>query len=103
MKQAQVKKSTYKKPLSFSAKTPVGRKKQEILSSSGLSEATRIDSYLGLPSLVGKSRIQAFNGIKEKVWKKLNNWKVKFLSLAGREILLKAVIQAIPTYSMCVF
>jgi len=27
MKQAQVKKSTYKKPLSFSAKTPVGRKK----------------------------------------------------------------------------
>jgi hypothetical protein len=27
----------------------------------------------------------------------LNNWKVKFLSQAGEEILLKAVFQAIPT------
>jgi hypothetical protein len=33
----------------------------------------------------------------------LNNWKIKFLSQAGNEILLKAVIQAIPTYSMSVF
>jgi hypothetical protein len=52
---------------------------------------------------VGKSRSQAFQGIKDRVWKRLQNWKVKFLSQVGKEILLKAVIQAIPTYSMSVF
>jgi hypothetical protein len=38
-----------------------------------------------------------------KVWKRLQDWKLKFLSQAGKEILLKAVIQAIPTYCMSVF
>jgi hypothetical protein len=78
-------------------------RKQEILMQSGLSEATRIDSYLGLPIVVGKSKRQAFNDILERVSKRLSNWKVKFLSKAGKEVLLKAVVQAIPTYSMGVF
>lgn len=75
----------------------------EILESSGLVEANRYDSYLGLPTLVGKNRNYAFKDIKEKVYRKLNNWKSKLLSLAGKEVLLKAVVQVIPTYSMSVF
>jgi hypothetical protein len=39
----------------------------------------------------------------KRVWKRLQDWKIKFLSQPGKEILLKAVIQAIPTYSMNVF
>jgi hypothetical protein len=78
-------------------------KRSEILQLSGLLEANRFDSYLGLPSLVGRSKMQAFASIKERVGKKLNNWKVKFLSQARKEILLKAVVQAIPTYSMSIF
>jgi len=78
-------------------------KRQEILSSSGFSEVQRIDKYLGLPSFIGKSKIQSFNSIKDRVQQKLNNWKIKFLSQAWKEILLKAVVQAIPTYSMSVF
>jgi len=66
-------------------------------------EIHRIDTYLGLPSFVGKSKIKFFGFIKDRVMKKINNWEVKFLSKAGKEVLLKAVIQAIPTYSMCVF
>lgn len=34
---------------------------------------------------------------------KLQGWKTKFLSHAGRKILLKAVVQAIPTYAMACF
>jgi hypothetical protein len=70
---------------------------------SGVPSTQRYDKYLGLPALVGKSRVREFQNIKDRVWKKLHDWKTKFLSQAGKEILLKAVIQAIPTYSMSVF
>jgi len=89
-----------KTSLFFSRNTSQERK-QEILSLSRLTETHRIDTYLGLPSFVGKSKIQSFGFIKDRVLKKINNWKVKFLSQTGKEVLLKAVIQAIPTYSMC--
>jgi hypothetical protein len=59
--------------------------------------------YLGLPSFVGRNRTESFSQIKETVWQKLKGWKEKLLSQAGREILIKAVAQAIPTYSMSYF
>ena len=53
--------------------------------------------------MVGKSRIAAFRSIVDRVWKRLQDWKLKFLSQVGREILIKAVLQAIPTYCISVF
>ena len=38
------------------------------------------DAYLGLPTMVEKSWIVAFKGIIDKVWKRLQDWKLKFLS-----------------------
>lgn len=46
---------------------------------------------------------KTFTGIIGHVRTKLLGWKEKFLSQAVKEILIKAVIQAIPTYSMSVF
>ena len=59
--------------------------------------------YLGLPSLIGRSKKQIFNEVKERVGKKLMGWKEKMLSIGGREILIKAVARAIPTYTMGFF
>jgi hypothetical protein len=42
-------------------------------------------------------------GIQSQVQRKLVGWKEKLLSQAGKEILIKVVIQAIPTYSMSIF
>jgi hypothetical protein len=58
---------------------------------------------LGLPAFVGRFRTKAFQSIKDRVWKRFQDWKLKFLSQARKEILLKAMIQAIPTYCMSVF
>lgn len=72
-------------------------KREEITCLSSLSATDKYEKYLGLPTLVGRSRYRAFQGIKDKVWKRLNDWKVNFLSQASKEILIKAVVQAILT------
>jgi hypothetical protein len=77
--------------------------RKEIVEEARIPVTQRYDTYLGLPALVGKSRMVAFKKIKDRVHKRLQDWKMKFLSQAGKEILLKAVIQAIPSYSMNVF
>ncbi|XP_059437076.1 uncharacterized protein LOC132170205 [Corylus avellana] len=77
--------------------------KEQIRRLAGIPINQRYDTYLGLPALVGRSRTRAFKSIKERVWKCLQDWKLNFLSQAGKEILLKAVIQAIPTYCMSIF
>lgn len=61
------------------------------------------DKYLGLPTLIGRNKRQAFQEIREKVWKRLRSWKCNLFSFGGKEILIKAVAQAIPTYLMSIF
>lgn len=53
--------------------------------------------YLGLPSTVGRGKVATFKYIKDRVWRKLNSLSGKFLSSTGREVVIKAVLQAIPS------
>lgn len=59
--------------------------------------------YLGLPSLIGRNKYEVFEFIKEKAWNRMKGWRTKMLSSAGKEILLKSVVQTLPSYVMCVF
>ncbi|KAK9924951.1 hypothetical protein M0R45_033292 [Rubus argutus] len=61
------------------------------------------DKYLGLPMEISYSKVEAFGFLKEKIQKKLNGWREKYLSAAGKEVLIKAVIQSFPTYVMSCF
>jgi hypothetical protein len=70
-----------KTSLFFSRNTREERKR-EISQLSGLQFTRSYDKYLGLPTFIGKSRVQAFKEIKDRVWNCINNWKVKFLSQA---------------------
>ena len=53
--------------------------------------------------MVGHSKYKAFADLKAKVEKRVKGWKESFLSQGGREVLIKAVAQAIPTYTMNCF
>ena len=59
--------------------------------------------YLGLPTCVGKNKKRTFSYIKERVVHRLNGWKSKLLSHAGKELLIKVVAQSLPTYAMNCF
>ena len=69
----------------------------------GVKEVVKFESYLGLPTLIGRDKYNTFAYLKDRVWKKLQGWKGMLLSRAGKEILIKVVAQSIPTYTMSVF
>ncbi|KAK9986470.1 hypothetical protein SO802_031421 [Lithocarpus litseifolius] len=54
-------------------------------------------------ALVLRSKKNTFRVLKERLDNKLSGWKEKMLSQAGNEILIKAMAQAISTYTMSVF
>jgi hypothetical protein len=87
----------------FFSKNTKEEVRASILQETGLNPTQRYESYLGLPALIGRSRISSFNYIKSRIWSQMNGWKEQFLSHSGNEILIKAVLQAIPTYTMSVF
>jgi len=69
----------------------------------GVPKIKQYEKYLVLPFFVGRRKKDSFNYIKEKVWRKLQDWEKKLLSQVGREILIKAVVQDIPTYTKSCF
>ena len=61
------------------------------------------DRYLGLPTALGRSTAEAFEYIPTRIRGLIGTWSGREASSAGREVLLKAVAQAVPTYSMSCF
>ena len=77
--------------------------KTELLAHLQMVEVEYHAKYLGLPTILGRSKKAIFASIKERVRKKLQRFKGKFLSSVGKEVLPKAVAQAIPTYAISIF
>lgn len=69
----------------------------------GMIEANDHSMYLGLPNIMGRNKNVVLGFLKEKIHKRVTRWDGKIISKAGKEILLKTVIQALPTYAMNVF
>ncbi|XP_042950258.1 uncharacterized protein LOC122282367 [Carya illinoinensis] len=77
--------------------------KEAILATASLVEAKSYEKYLGLPAYVGKQKLNAFKPVLDSIRARMQSWSVRFLSQAGKEVLLKSIVQAIPTYCMSIF
>ena len=62
-----------------------------------------LESYLGILVHVGRNKVSIFSNLTSRVHKQLRAWRAKKISAGGREVLVKAVVQAIPTYTMSLF
>ncbi|KAK2661148.1 hypothetical protein Ddye_007681 [Dipteronia dyeriana] len=58
------------------------------------------ERYLGLPCVTGKYKQKLFANVVDRVCNRIKRWESKLLSIGGKEILIKYVLQSIPTYSM---
>ena len=77
--------------------------KEIVKQGTGISSETWNERYLGLPVYVGRSRKQVFAYVKDAIWRRMQGWKKRLLDKVGKEVLVKAVAQAIPTYAMSCF
>ena len=57
----------------------------------GAQVMTNCEKYLGLPMVRGKSKVNTFKDLQERITKRVIRWKEKIISKAGREVLIKMV------------
>lgn len=58
--------------------------------------------YLGLPADWGRFKVSALARIKDRILAKIEGRKENLLNQAGKEVLIKAVLQTIPSYTMSI-
>lgn len=91
-----------KSSMTFSKRT-LPAKRTRIAQVLGVQVVDQYDRYLGMPAVVGKSKKQLFSIIRDRISKRINGWQEKTLSQPGKEVLIKVVLQSIPTYIMSCF
>ncbi|XP_021736464.1 uncharacterized protein LOC110703014 [Chenopodium quinoa] len=91
-----------KAEVTFSKCVPFHRR-AEMIETLGVHKVDRHEKYLGSTDCDWKVKEAVFACLKKRIWKKLNGWKEKLLLRPVKEVLIKAVAQAIPTYMMSIF
>ncbi|KAA3477260.1 reverse transcriptase [Gossypium australe] len=69
----------------------------------GVRSSNNPKRYLGLPNMVGRNKKISFQILKDKMKQRIDNWSARHLSQRGKEVFIKAILQAIPTYTMACF
>ena len=59
--------------------------------------------YLGLSETFGRSKRDVFTGMVDNIRQRSQSWTIRFLSGAGKHVMLQSVLTSLPTYSMSTF
>lgn len=93
----------YQKSSIYFGKNIPEERRKEIIAKLGIEQEGGEGKYLGLPETFGGSKVSILNFLKEKMSERVQGCQTRFLSPAGKEVLLKAVAFALPTYTMSCF
>lgn len=91
-----------KSSILFSPKTEESLK-QEIKSILGMGDMDGNGKYLGLPMFWGRSKKETLSYVRDKMMKKVQRLGNKDLNHAGKEVLIKSVLQLITMYTFMCF
>ncbi|KAA3486702.1 reverse transcriptase [Gossypium australe] len=77
--------------------------KEDITRVLGVRVASSPKKYLGLPMMVGRRKPWAFANFKDRFRKRVDGWSLRYLSMGGKEVFIKSILQAMPLYEMQCF
>lgn len=91
-----------KSAITFSARAPEDLKRR-VKRTLRINTEGGMGKYLGLPEFFGRRKKDIFVGILDRINKRALSYSNRFLSSAGKQVLLKAVLSSLPTYAMSCF
>ncbi|CAA7031134.1 unnamed protein product [Microthlaspi erraticum] len=91
-----------KSAITFSSKTAASTK-DRVKIRLGIQKEGGLGKYLGLPEHFGRRKKDLFSMIVDRIKQKSHSWSSRLLSQAGRLVMLKSVLAAMPTYTMTCF
>ena len=91
-----------KSSITFSRKTPLALRTM-VKRRLKIDKEGGVGKYLGLPEHFGRKKKDLFASIVDKIQQKARGWSTKFLSMAGKLVMLRSVLSAMPSHSMTCF
>ncbi|XP_033129360.1 uncharacterized protein LOC117126082 [Brassica rapa] len=76
---------------------------KQIKDTLGIQNEGGMASYLRIPEDISGSKCKLFAFLKEKLLHRVNGWTGRWLSKGGKEVLIKSILLALPTYVMSSF
>ena len=71
-----------------------------VKTSIGIEKEGGMGKYLGLPENFGRKKGDVFTGLVDKIRQRSQAWPTKFLSGAGKHVMLQTVLSTLPNFSM---
>ncbi|KAM1398237.1 hypothetical protein ACFX2I_015708 [Malus domestica] len=77
--------------------------KEQLSQILGIKHQEGFGKYLGIQVDFGASKKKVFEEVRNRLDERINGWAEQFLSMAGKEVLIKSVAAALPVYTMSCF